>query len=108
MALTYPKMYEDDINLEIQNTDITNLKDINQQDLNRFLLYYIVYYKDSKYNNTILWYCIREDFIRQKDFRNFLQEYRVFISIDEGTIKDNIQEQVINVKKRARIDSIRD
>ena len=54
MALTYPKKYEDNINLEIQNTNITNLKDINQQDLNGFLLYYIVYYKDSKYNNTML------------------------------------------------------
>jgi hypothetical protein len=29
MALTYLKKYKDDINLEIWNTDITNLKDIN-------------------------------------------------------------------------------
>jgi hypothetical protein len=54
MALTYLKKYEDDINLEIWNTDITNLKDINQQDLNGFLLYRMAHYKDSKYNNTIL------------------------------------------------------
>ena len=64
MALTYPKKYKNNINLEIQNTDITNLKDINQQDLNRFLLHRIVYYKDSKYNNTMLQYCVREDFVR--------------------------------------------
>jgi len=24
----------------------------------------MAYYKDSKYNNTILWYCVREDFIK--------------------------------------------
>ena len=54
MALTYPKKYEDNINPETWNTDITNLKDVNQQDLNGFLLYRIAYYKDSKYNNTIL------------------------------------------------------
>ena len=65
MALTYLKKYEDNINLEIQKTNITNLKDVNQQDLNGFLLYRIVYYKDSEYNNTMLQYYIREDFIRQ-------------------------------------------
>jgi len=54
MALTYPKKYEDNINLEIWNTNITSLKDIDQQDLNGFLLYRIVYYKDSKYNNAML------------------------------------------------------
>ena len=65
MALTYLKKYKDNINLEIQKTNIINLKDINQQDLNGFLLYRMVYYKDSKYNNTMLQYYIREDFIRQ-------------------------------------------
>ena len=72
----------------------------------------MVYYKDSEYNNTMLWYCIKEDFIGQikgiqtltkkdivQDFRNFLREYRVFIPIDRGTIGDNIQEQVINTKE---------
>ena len=54
MALTYLKKYEKDINLEIWNTNIINLKDAKQQDLNGFLLYRIVYYKDSEYNNTIL------------------------------------------------------
>ena len=29
MALTYPNKYEEDINLEIWNTDIANLKDTN-------------------------------------------------------------------------------
>ena len=33
------------------------------------------------------------------DFYNFLQENRVFIPKDGGTIEDNIQEQVINTKK---------
>jgi len=54
MALTYPKKYEEDINP-------TNAK---QKDLNGFLLYYMVYYTDSKYNNTMLWYCMKEDFVR--------------------------------------------
>ena len=64
MALTYPKQYEKDINPEIQDIDIdpTNAK---QQDLNRFLVYYIAHYTDRKYNNTILQYYIKEDFIRQ-------------------------------------------
>ena len=64
MALTYLKKYKNDINLETWNTNITNLKDVNQQDLNGFLLHRIIYYKDSEYNNTMLWYCIRKDFIR--------------------------------------------
>ena len=33
------------------------------------------------------------------DFRNFLQEYKVFIPIDGGVIRDNIQEHVINAKE---------
>ena len=70
-------------------------------------------YKDSKYNNTVLWYYIKEDFVGQtketwapakknivQDFCNFLQEYRVFIPIDRGVIEDNIQEQVINAKEK--------
>ena len=61
MALTYPKKYENDINPETWNTDITNLEDANQQDLNGFLVYRMVHYKDSKYEDTILWYCIKED-----------------------------------------------
>jgi len=64
MALTYLKKYKKDINPEIWNTNIINFINAKQQDLNRFLLYYIVYYKDSEYNNTMLWYYIREDFIR--------------------------------------------
>jgi hypothetical protein len=44
MALTYPKKYKEDINPI--NTE--------QKDLNGFLLYYMVYYIDSEYNNTIL------------------------------------------------------
>jgi hypothetical protein len=51
MALIYPKKYKNDIDLETQ-------------DLNRFLLYYIAYYKDSKYNDTMLWHYIKEDFVR--------------------------------------------
>ena len=34
-----------------------------------------------------------------RDFRNFLREYGVFVPIDGGTIRDNIQEQVINAKE---------
>ena len=63
MALIYLKKYKNNINLKTQNKDI-NLINTKQQDLNRFLLYYIVHYKDSEYNDTILQYCIKEDFIR--------------------------------------------
>ena len=63
MALTYPKKYEEDINLKIENKDI-NYANAKQKDLNGFLLYHIVYYTDSKYNDTILKYCIKEDFIK--------------------------------------------
>ena len=54
MALTYLKKYKKHINLEIWDTALINLKNINEQDLNGFLLYYIAYYKDSKYNDTAL------------------------------------------------------
>ena len=62
MALTYLKKYKKDINLKIWdiNIDFINTK---QQDLNGFLVYYIVYYTDSKYNNIILQYYIKEDFV---------------------------------------------
>jgi hypothetical protein len=63
MALTYLKKYEKDINPEIWHRDI-NPATAKQQDLNGFLLHRIAYYKDSKYDNTALWECIREDFIR--------------------------------------------
>ena len=63
MALTYPKKYKKDINLEIQNTDINPINAM-QQDLNGFLVYYIVHYIDSEYNNTILQYYIKEDFVK--------------------------------------------
>ena len=62
MVLTYPKKYKKDINLEIQDIDINPIN-TKQQDLNGFLLYRMAYYKDSKYNNPMLWYCVREDFI---------------------------------------------
>jgi len=63
MALTYLKKYKEDINLKTWNKDIDSIN-VKQKDLNRFLLYYIVHYTDSKYNNTMLWYCIKEDFVR--------------------------------------------
>ena len=62
--LTYLKKYKKHINLKIWDTAIINLKNVNEQDLNGFLLYCIVYYKDSKYNDTALWEYIREDFIK--------------------------------------------
>ena len=111
MALTYLKKYEEDINLKTQNKDIDYIN-AEQKDLNGFLLYYMVYYIDSKYNNTMLQYYIKEDFIRQikeiqvpinkdiiQEFHNFLQEYRVFVPIDRGIIRDNIQEYIINAKE---------
>ena len=54
MALIYPKKYKKHINLEIWDTAIINLENINEQDLNGFLLYRITHYKDSEYNNTAL------------------------------------------------------
>ena len=63
MALTYPKKYKKHINPEIWDTAIINPENVNEQDLNGFLLYYIVYYKDSKYNDTTLQECIKEDFV---------------------------------------------
>ena len=65
MVLTYPKKYKKDINPETENTDIIDFINAKQQDLNGFLLYHIAYYKDSEYNDTILQYYVREDFIRQ-------------------------------------------
>ena len=64
MALTYLKKYKKYINPKIQDIAIINPENINKQDLNGFLLYCMVYYKDSEYDNTALWKCIREDFIR--------------------------------------------
>ena len=112
MVLTYLKKYKEDINLKIQNKTIIDFANANKQDLNGFLLYRIAHYKDSKYNDTALQEYIKEDFVGQiketqapinkdivQDFRNFLQENKVFIPKDGGIIKDNIQEQVINVKE---------
>ena len=62
MALTYPKKYKEDINPKTQNKDI-NPANTEQKDLNGFLLYYMVHYTDSEYNNIILWYCMKEDFV---------------------------------------------
>ena len=53
MALTYLKKYKEDINPKTWNKDI-NYINAEQKDLNGFLLYYIVYYIDSEYNNTML------------------------------------------------------
>jgi len=53
MALIYLKKYKEDINLKIWNKDIDFIN-AKQKNLNRFLLYYMVYYTDSKYNNIIL------------------------------------------------------
>jgi hypothetical protein len=54
IALTYPKKYKEDINLKTWNKAIIDFINANKQDLNGFLLYYIVYYKDSKYDDTTL------------------------------------------------------
>ena len=64
MASTYPKKYKKDINPKIWDTDIDPIN-TKQQDLDRFLVYYIVYYTDSKYKDLMLQYYIKEDFIEQ-------------------------------------------
>ena len=112
MALTYPKKYKNDINPDIQDRTIINFTNAKQQDLNGFLLYHMAHYKDSEYDDTMLQYYIKEDFVGQTkeiqvlinkdivwDFYNFLQEYRVFVPINRGVIRDNIQEHIINTKK---------
>ena len=73
----------------------------------------MVHYKDSKYDDTALQEYIREDFVGWtketwapikkdiiRDFRNFLRENGVFIPINGGNIRDNIQKQVLNAKKK--------
>ena len=62
MALTYPKKYKEDINPKTQNKDI-DPANAEQKDLNGFLLYHIVYYINSEYNNTMLQYYMKEDFV---------------------------------------------
>ena len=64
MALTYLKKYKEDINLKIQKKAIIDLTNANKQDLNGFLLHRMAHYKDSKYNDTVLQECIKEDFIK--------------------------------------------
>jgi len=63
MALTYPKKYENNINPDTWNRAIINFANAEQQDLNGFLLHRMAHYKDSEYNNTMLWYCMKEDFV---------------------------------------------
>jgi hypothetical protein len=64
MALTYLKQYKNDINPDTWNRAIINLVNAKQQDLNGFLLYCIVHYKNCEYDDTILWYYIKEDFVK--------------------------------------------
>ena len=72
----------------------------------------MVYYIDSEYNDIMLWYCMKEDFVGWtkeiwalvkkdvvRDFRNFLRENGVFVPMDGSAIGDNIQEQVINAEE---------
>src|SRR6266702_1113936 len=112
IVLTYPKKYEKDINLKTWNKEINNFKDANEQDLNGFLLHRMAHYKDSKYDDTALWYCMKEDFVGWtketwvpmnkdiiREFRNFLREYGVFVPINRGIIRDNIQEHIIDAKE---------
>ena len=44
MASTYLKKYKKYINLKIWDIAIINPENVNKQDLNGFLLHYIVYY----------------------------------------------------------------
>ena len=74
MALIYLKKYEKDINLKIQDIDINPIN-AKQQDLNRFLVYRIIYYTDSEYNDTMLQYYIKKDFIKQtKETQAFIKK----------------------------------
>src|SRR6266700_443314 len=86
MALTYPKKYENDINPDTWDRAIIDFANAEQQDLNGFLLHRMAHYKDSEYDDTMLWYCMKEDFVGWtketwvpvnkdivRDFRNFLR-----------------------------------
>ena len=44
-----------------------------------------------------IWAPVKKDIIQ--DFRDFLRENKAFVPKNGGTIKDNIQEQVIDAKK---------
>ena len=112
MVLTYPKKYKEDINLKTQGTVIINFEDVNQQNLNGFLLHCMAHYKDSEYNDTMLWYYIKEDFVGWtketwvpvnknivQEFHNFFWKYGVFVPMDGGIIGNNIQEHVIDTKE---------
>ncbi len=72
----------------------------------------MAYYKASEYDDIMLQYYIKEDFVGWikeiqvpvnkdiiQDFCNFLWEYGVFVPIDGGVIRDNIQEHVIDAKE---------
>ena len=75
MALTYLKKYKKDINLEIWDIDINSIN-TKQQDLNKFLIYCIIHYTDSEYNDIILQYYIKEDFVK------WIKEIQAFIKKD--------------------------
>ena len=62
MALTYPKKYEKDIDLEMWDIVVVDPTNSKQQDINGFLLHRMAHYRDSDYNDTMLWHCIKEDF----------------------------------------------
>ena len=87
MALIYLLKYEQDINPETWNTVEIDPTKPQAKDLNGFLLYRIAHYKDSEYNDTMLWQCMKEDFVGWtkdtwvparkdivRDLRNFLRE----------------------------------
>ena len=52
--LIYLKKYKKYINLKIWDIAIINPENVNEQDLNGFLLYYIAHYEDSEYDDTAL------------------------------------------------------
>jgi hypothetical protein len=112
MALTYPKKYEKDIDPATWDIATIDVADAEQQELNGFILHRIAHYKDSEYNDTMLWQCVREDFTGWtkeiwnqakkdivRDFRNFLRENGVYVPMDGGIIGNNIQEQVLNTRE---------
>ena len=63
MALTYPNKYENDVDAKTWGKDIADPTTAEEQDLNGFLLHRMAHYKDSDYTDTMLWYCMKEDFV---------------------------------------------
>ena len=104
---TYAKLIDENWDEFTINTTTYTIKQVNG-----FLLYRILFYRSRYYADSQLWEYFREDFMGWTantwalgniyiiwDFRDFLCEKGVFVPIDGGNIRNNIQKQVLNAKE---------